>query len=51
MTLKWGYKEAFQRCALLFVVGAALQILLGDFENRFLRQPWGLIFAINYHYL
>ena len=51
MTLKWGYKEAFQRCALLFVVGAALQILLGDFENRFLRQPWGLIFAINYLYL
>ncbi|MBR5864183.1 MAG: cytochrome c biogenesis protein ResB [Alistipes sp.] len=51
MTLKWGYKRAFLRCALLFVVGAALQLALGDFENKFLRYPWGLIFAINYLYL
>lgn len=51
MTLQWGYKQAFLRCALLFVVGVALQIAFGDFSNRFLRQPWGLIFAINYLYL
>ena len=51
MTLKWGYKRAFLRCALLFVVGAALQLALGDFDNKFLRYPWGLIFAINYLYL
>lgn len=51
MTLKWGYKRAFLRCVLLFVVGAALQLTLGDFENKFLRYPWGLIFAINYLYL
>ena len=51
MTLKWGYKRAFVRCALLFVVGAALQLAFGDFDNKFLRYPWGLIFAINYLYL
>ena len=51
MTLQWGYKQAFLRCALLFVVGVVLQIAFGDFSNRFLRQPWGLIFAINYLYL
>ena len=39
------------RCALLVVVGAALQMTLGDFDNKFLRYPWGLIFAINYLYL
>lgn len=51
MTLQWGFKRAFLRCALLFVVGAALQVALGDFDNKFLRYPWGLIFAINYWYL
>lgn len=51
MTLKWGYKAALQRCALLFVVGAVLQLAFGDLSNRFLRYPWGLIFAINYLYL
>lgn len=51
MTLKLGYKAALQRCALLFVVGAVLQLALGDLNNRFLRYPWGLIFAINYLYL
>ena len=51
MTLKWGYKRAFVRCVLLFVVGAALQLAFGDFDNKFLRYPWGLIFAINYLYL
>lgn len=51
MTLQWGYKRAFLRCALLFVVGAVLQIAFGDFDNKFLRYPWGLIFAINYLYL
>lgn len=51
MALKWGYKRAFLRCALLFVVGAVLQVVFGDFDNKFLRYPWGLIFAINYLYL
>ena len=51
MILQWGYKRAFLRCALLFVVGAVLQLVLGDFDNGFLRYPWGLIFAINYLYL
>ncbi|MBR5333977.1 MAG: cytochrome c biogenesis protein ResB [Alistipes sp.] len=51
MALQWGYKRAFMRCALLVVVGAALQLVLGDFDNKFLRYPWGLIFAINYLYL
>lgn len=51
MTLQWGYKRAFARCALLFAVGTALQIIFGDVDNSFLRYPWGLIIAINYFYL
>ena len=51
MILQWGYKRAFLRCALLFVVGSVLQLVLGDFDNGVLRDPWGLIFAINYLYL
>ena len=51
MTLQWGYKRAFARCALLFVAGTALQIIFGDIDNSFLRYPWGLIIAINYLYL
>ena len=51
MALQWGYKRAFLRCLLLFVVGVVLQCVLGDFDNGFLRYPWGLIFAVNYLYL
>ena len=51
MTLQWGYKRAFLRCALLFVAGTTLQMGLGDIDNSFLRYPWGLIIAINYVYL
>ena len=51
MTLKWGYKRAFLRCALLFLVGTTLQLAVGDFDNSFLRYPWGLILAINYCYI
>ena len=51
MTLQWGYKRAFLRCALLFVAGTTLQMAFGDVNNGFLRYPWGLIIAINYVYL
>lgn len=51
MTLPWGYKLAFLRCLLLFVVGVVLQCVVGDFDNGFLRYPWGLILAVNYLYL
>ena len=51
MTLLWGYKRAFGRCALLFVAGTALQMIFGDLDNGFLRYPWGLIIALNYLYL
>ena len=51
MTLKWGYKRAFLRCALLFLAGTTLQLAVGDFDNSFLRYPWGLILAINYCYI
>ena len=51
MTLPWGYKRAFLRCLLIFVVGALLQCLFGDLDNSFLRYPWGLILAVNYLYL
>ena len=39
------------RCLLLFVVGIVLQCVVGDFDNGFLRYPWGLILAVNYLYL
>ena len=51
MTLQWGYKRAFLRCALLFIAGTTLQMAFGDLDNSFLRYPWGLILAINYLYL
>ena len=51
MTLQWGYKRAFMRCLLLFVVGVVLQCVVGDLDNSFLRYPWGLILAVNYLYL
>ena len=49
--MKWGYKRAFVRCALLFLAGAALQLITGGLDNSFLRHPWGLIISINYLYL
>jgi hypothetical protein len=32
-------------------VGVALQLILGDFSNEFLRYPWGVILAVNYLYV
>lgn len=49
--MKWGYKKAFVRCALLFLAGAVLQFILGGLDNSFLRHPWGLVIAVNYLYL
>ena len=51
MTFEWGYKRAFLRCALLFVVGTTLQLAIGDIDSSWLRYPWGLILAVNYLYL
>ena len=51
MTLKWGYRRAFLRCALIFAVGVVLQLVVGDLDNSFLRYPWGLILVVNYLYL
>lgn len=51
MTFEWGYKRAFLRCALLFVVGTTLQLTVGDIDTSLLRYPWGLILAVNYLYL
>ena len=51
MALKWGYRRAFLRCALIFAVGVVLQLVVGDLDNSFLRYPWGLILAVNYLYL
>ncbi len=51
MTLQWGYKRAFLRCALLFLAGTTLQMAFGDVNNSFLGYPWGLIIAVNYVYL
>lgn len=49
--MKWGYKRAFARCAILFSVGAALQFLFGDVTTGWLRYPLGVVFAVNYLYL
>lgn len=51
MTFEWGYKRAFLRCALLFVVGTTLQLAVGDIDSSLLHYPWGLILAVNYLYL
>ena len=51
MTLQWGYKRSFLRCALLFLAGTTLQMAFGDIDNSFLHYPWGVIIAINYVYL
>lgn len=51
MTLKWGYKRAFLRCGIIFLLGVMLQLAVGDLDNSFLRYPWGAIIAINYLYL
>lgn len=49
--MKWGYKRAFLRCALLFIAGAALQFIFGKADGSFLSFPWGAVIALNYAYL
>lgn len=49
--MKWGYKRAFFRCALLFVAGAALQFISGRADGSFLSFPWGAVIALNYAYI
>ena len=49
--MKWGYKRAFVRCALLFSAGAALQFIVGNIQPEWFRFPLGLILAINYLYV
>lgn len=39
------------RCTCLFVVGAMLQLVVGDLDNSWLRYPWSAIAAVNYLYL
>jgi len=45
------YRKMLERCALLFIAGTALQLLVGDLNTSFLAYPWGVILAINYLYL
>lgn len=49
--MKWGYKRAFLRCALLFIAGAVLQLASGNIDSSFLNAPWGAVIAINYIYI
>lgn len=49
--MKWGYKRAFVRCALLFSAGAALQFIFGNIRPEWFRFPLGFILAINYLYV
>ena len=39
------------RCALLFLVGTALQLCIGNVDASFLAYPWGLVIAANYLYI
>ena len=39
------------RCALLFLVGTALQLYIGNVDISFLTYPWGLVGAVNYLYI
>ena len=48
--MKWGYKRAFLRCALLFAVGVAFQLIFGNIRPDWIRYPLGLILFINYIY-
>ena len=49
--MKWGYKRAFVRCALLFSVGAALQFICGNIHPEWFSYPIGPVLAINYLYV
>lgn len=49
--MKWGYKRAFVRCALLFSVGAALQFISGNIHAEWFSSPLGPVLAINYLYV
>ena len=49
--MKWSYKRAFVRCALLFAAGTALQLLCGNINPQWFRYPLGLILAVNYVYI
>jgi len=49
--MKNTYIKSFINCALLFAAGAVLQLSLGSIDGSFLKNPWGLIIAINYLYL
>ena len=39
------------RCALLLLVGMALQLFLGDVDASFLSYPWTICVAMNYLYI
>lgn len=49
--LEHPYRRMMQRCILLLLAGAALQLFLGPVNPSFLSYPWGMILALNYLYL
>ena len=49
--LSQRYKQLIGRCALLLVVGMALQFLWGNVNPSFLTYPWTLVLVVNYLYL
>lgn len=49
--VRWNYRTAFIRCALLLAAGITLQFMAGSIDSGFLRYPWGLVLAVNYAYL
>ena len=49
--VRWNYRTAFIRCALLLAAGTTLQFMAGSIDSGFMRYPWGLVLAVNYAYL
>ena len=49
--LSQRYRQLIGRCALLLVVGMALQFLWGNVTPSFLTYPWTLVLVVNYLYL
>jgi len=44
------YKEAFVGCGCLFMAAALVQLAVGDFDNSFLKYPWGVVLSLAYIY-
>ena len=49
--LSWGYRRALICCALLFLLGTAVQWMVGGIPAHLLHYPWSVVAALVYTYL